>query len=140
MWTVWNNTTRLDLLDTEQHLAFSQVPFRHPFIMWTGSEWIDRHPDQPVSGDTVYRAKIIPPSIDWAAIDESLGFLFVETESGEAFLTDYRPVYVGGRWRSDAVHTVKHEPLPKRFRINGMLASYRRGFCDPRDSLVERPA
>jgi len=79
--------------------------------------------------DTIYRtvpAAPVPDSIDWSHVTTGFNYL-ARTAGDTAYLFRGRPLVRGGGWDGPCS------------RADTVLASYKRGTVDWRDSLVIRP-
>lgn len=75
-----------------------------------------------------YRIAVTQDSIDWSHVHKDFNWMARDT-TGEAWLFSTKPNHNGEVWYTILGTYAEAEPF----------ASYRRGTCDWRDSLVERP-
>ena len=77
---------------------------------------------------TPYRIAVTPDTIDWGPIDPQIKYI-ARHSTNVVYGFTHEPI------RNDS-HWVGNNPI---YRINGLIASYRRGTCDWKDSLMVRP-
>jgi hypothetical protein len=115
------------LLDPETQAALRA--HGGPYEYWDG-RWRECSADPMWHSSTTYRVKPDPtkkPSINWDDVASGFDFLVVD-EDGNGWLSCVAPELEGRGWWIDGI-TAAASAFP----------SYRRGGCDWRDSLVERP-
>lgn len=97
-------------------------------------EWTVIEDNQYPSWDwsrSEYRIAVQKPSIDWSHVSPLYNFLAVDDDE-YAHLYQHKPFIRHGDWEDPTDRKV-YAPRASTF------ASYKRGDCDWRESLVERP-
>jgi hypothetical protein len=73
--------------------------------------------------------EVTKPSIDWEHVSSEFNYLAEDSEGG-AFLFEKEPFVAGNMWGAYEGETAEAH----------MLASYVKGTCDWKESLIQRPA
>lgn len=125
--SIFDNTAAFGLMTESEQEEMRN--WEHGWLFYMGGEWGKL--DKTNFGSSVtYRARPAPltkDSIDWSHVANEFNFLSRD-KGGQAFISQKRPYADNRRWRGGF-----------SFESAETFASYVRGTCDWKDSLVVRP-